>query len=58
MPLGDEPDYETCSICGRLFTGYGNNAKPVNEGRCCDECNAAHVIPARLEQWFRPRNDK
>jgi hypothetical protein len=28
----------------------GNNAQPVNDGRCCDECNMDVVIPARLQQ--------
>lgn len=38
-----------CSICGRLFEGYGNNPKPVEDlGVCCDECNRNVVIPARL----------
>ena len=26
----------------------GNNAEPVNSGRCCDECNMGVVVPARL----------
>lgn len=36
-----------CSICEQMFTGYGNNAEPINDGRCCDSCNA-NVIWARL----------
>ena len=39
----------TCSICGKEYTHYGNNAQPINNGRCCDECNATKVIPARFE---------
>tara|TARA_R110001592_G_scaffold75277_2_gene228033 strand:- start:165 stop:320 length:156 start_codon:yes stop_codon:yes gene_type:complete len=35
-----------CSICGGLFQGYGNNAKPINGGRCCDSCNKK-VLAAR-----------
>ena len=42
-------DQYTCSICGGQYEGWGNNAKPVNNGRCCDACNWEHVIPARLE---------
>lgn len=34
-----------CSICHAAYTGYGNNAKPVNDGKCCDTCNTVHVIP-------------
>lgn len=38
-----------CSICGKEFTGYGNNAYPINNGTCCNECNTNVVIPARLQ---------
>ena len=38
-----------CSICKDEIKGYGNNAEPVNGGRCCDKCNMEVVIPARLE---------
>lgn len=41
-----------CSICGKEYSGWGNNAEPINEGRCCDDCNASAVIPARLEMLF------
>ena len=37
-----------CSICGKEYQGYGNNAQPVNNGRCCDMCNFSVVIPTRL----------
>lgn len=48
-PLYD-PSEETqyCSICKRPFEGWGNNADPVNNGRCCDTCNMTVVIPARM----------
>jgi hypothetical protein len=39
-----------CCLCKIKFTGYGNNPDPIKkQGRCCDECNADQVIPARLE---------
>lgn len=41
-----------CSICGREFTGYGNNAEPINDGVCCDECNIDAVIPRRMAEHF------
>lgn len=41
-----------CSICGKEFTGYGNNAEPVNDGICCNECNFEVVIPRRMTEWF------
>jgi hypothetical protein len=42
-----------CCICKKeipVVNGWdeGNNAEPVKKGRCCDECNEQHVIPARL----------
>ena len=40
----------TCIICGKEFEGYGNNASPVADGICCDECNEKEVIPARLNK--------
>ncbi len=39
---------EKCCICGKLIKGYGNEAYPVKNGRCCDECNMKKVIPARF----------
>lgn len=48
-----EMEYEvfTCSICGRrIDDSYSNNAQPINNGRCCDRCNAKYVIPARINR--------
>jgi hypothetical protein len=48
-----------CSICrneievkvfGSSIWDEGNNAYPVNEGRCCDDCDSSVVIPARLKE--------
>ena len=36
-----------CSICKKEYTGYGNNAMPINDGQCCDNCNLK-VISKRL----------
>jgi hypothetical protein len=44
-----------CSICQNVFTEYGNNAEPVNDGRCCNRCNWAIVIPARARMMERAR---
>ena len=44
-----------CSICKEPIevTSYGwaegNNALPVNDGRCCDSCDMTKVLPARME---------
>ena len=39
-----------CCIC-KLEDGkeFGNNAQPIMEGECCDDCNREKVIPRRLE---------
>lgn len=42
-----------CCICGKRFTGWGNNPWPVKEeGECCNECNRKKVIPARIEMMI------
>src|SRR5262249_52910357 len=41
-----------CSICGSRSAGHGNNAWPVNGGRCCDSCNTSAVIPARCKMIY------
>ena len=38
----------TCSICGRRYQNRGHNAQPVDDGRYCDHCNVAVVVPTRL----------
>lgn len=42
-----------CCICDRPIPARGdwttgNNAEPVADGRCCDDCNAKVVVPTRL----------
>ena len=45
-----------CSICKNTINDkYGNNAEPVNNGRCCNDCNSTVVIPARIKEML---NDK
>jgi hypothetical protein len=44
---------KTCSICQQPYTGFGNNAQPVNDGRCCDECNWRIVTPVRIQNLMR-----
>jgi len=42
-----------CCICDEPFYGMGNNPEPLgksDEDRCCDPCNYAEVIPARLQR--------
>lgn len=50
IQLDEDMEKKTCVICGKEFEGFGNNAQPVKDGICCDECNAKEVIPARLKK--------
>lgn len=44
---------QVCSICGKKFKGYGNNAWHINDGICCDACNNRVVIPHRMQDYFK-----
>ena len=37
-----------CDICHEPFVGMGHNARPLNDGRCCSECNIRYVLAFRL----------
>ena len=44
-----------CSICHKPIEPHplsgwagGNNAEPLNSGRCCDACDQMFVIPERI----------
>lgn len=47
-----------CILCGKEFDGWGNNAWPIKDGICCDECNAEKVIPARLAKLYKKEEPK
>jgi hypothetical protein len=63
MTRGENKD-AYCSICGgpneRWNTrGYGNDAMPINDGRCCNQCNDMVVTPARFRvATVRKANDE
>lgn len=44
----NDQNSHTCVICGQKYTGYGNDARPVKEGRCCNGCNLTVVVPRRI----------
>lgn len=48
--MKDYDETGICSICGGIYTHWGNNAEPINDGRCCDECDALIVIPERIKR--------
>lgn len=46
---------KTCDLCGYSYTGYGNNAEPVINGRCCDYCNGRFIMLDRLSRMIKPQ---
>ena len=53
---------KVCCICGKPLVNerygdryFGNNANPVFDGRCCDDCDNKFVIPARIG-WVDIKN--
>jgi hypothetical protein len=57
--MRNDATQKTCSICGKPIAvnaaGWagGNNAEPVNDGRCCDICNDMVVLPRRIRDMAR-----
>lgn len=46
----EKEDIVVCSICGCLIKWIdSNNAKPINDWECCNDCNTSKVIPARMK---------
>ena len=31
-----------------MYWDQGNNAQPIDDGRCCNDCNEKIVIPQRM----------
>lgn len=59
--MSEQPD---CCLCGKpcepwhpSSDGYGHNPEPLATwpDRCCNECNADKVIPARLARYLDKR---
>lgn len=57
-------DKKVCCICGKEFTGYGNNPKGAvdtnkkeiswkSDDICCDDCNKKYVLPGRMFKFYR-----
>lgn len=49
--LKEAKEEHECCICHKKFKGFGNNAEPVCDGICCDDCNWRVVIPARVKEY-------
>jgi hypothetical protein len=43
-----------CCLCDGEYTFYGNNANPLAEGQCCNDCNNK-VIDARFGRLQKPK---
>lgn len=37
-----------CCFCKKEAGEFGNNALPVMDDRCCDDCNEGIVLPIRI----------
>lgn len=46
-----------CSICGNEIHGFGNNGRPLVEGKVCDDCNWK-VIAERLNLSKKQKEQK
>lgn len=51
-----------CCICRQEIPPVGdwtqgNDAWPVADGRCCNQCDMAVVVPARLREMRRRKMD-
>lgn len=47
-----------CVICKKSYVGYGNNAQPVKDGLCCDDCNKNIIIKIRLLKYLKDNMNK
>ena len=51
-----------CCFCGKECENeFGNNPAPVNNdpnARCCNECNDKIVIPARILNVMKPKENE
>jgi hypothetical protein len=54
VPPPANPSNPKCVLCSNpCDCPFGNNAQPVKEGKCCDDCNVTKVIPARMARFVR-----
>lgn len=56
-----EDKMQICCFCGQVFYGYGNNPYPADknpDARCCDVCNSTIVIPARINEMMKDKDEE
>ena len=46
-----------CCLCEKSYVGYGNNAVPLAEGKCCDNCNNK-VIAERMRVYYEKEKEE
>jgi len=50
---------EICCFCNKqIMFGNSHNAQPVKEGKCCEDCNYAKVIPVRIKLYKKDIEEK
>jgi hypothetical protein len=47
---------QACSICTGTIVGLGNDAQPINDGRCCGPPPRERVIPERTLRILEQRH--
>jgi hypothetical protein len=48
-PIHEKKIDKQCVLCLKNIVGFGNNTSPLAKGNCCDRCNNALVLPARIK---------
>jgi len=43
---------KVCLICSGAIVGFGNDAQPITDGRCCDRCHAERAVPERVRRML------
>ena len=41
-----------CVICQATYTGFGHDAHPIANGKCCDVCQDTKVLPLRYDLFL------
>ena len=41
---------QKCVICKAVFKGHGDDANPIADGKCCEDCCFHIVMPARAKE--------
>tara|TARA_Y100001938_G_scaffold141772_1_gene212065 strand:+ start:753 stop:1115 length:363 start_codon:yes stop_codon:yes gene_type:complete len=46
-----------CVFCSKEIKDWGNNSQPIQKGRCCDDCNKKLVIPFRIQELRKQKQE-